>query len=204
MNVSNSKPFLSFSYSNVILMAVMIVLAVILMKRYFLWGYCQQVSEMDGKPHRVQCDYEDKETASNLLSVLNSTAEKLIQHLSSKYKDKKNDRGDMTRNLIRRYRGADRLVETNPNNRLMDTAFTLDKGYLVSMCLRTSKDKNLSKFHEQNLLKFVFIHELTHIAANVQNHPPRFWEAFRWILTEASDIGLYVPKDYAKETHKVL
>ena len=183
----------------VVLVASLVVLVIFLMRQYFLWGYCREMSYVDGQEHRVQCDYADKEKAADLLADLNSVAEQLIEHLDNKYGDKNNDRGKMTRNLRQRYRGYERLVETDPNNKINDTSYTLDKGYLVSMCLRKSKDKNLSDFHSKNLLRFVFVHELTHIAANVQQHPQRFWDAFRWMLSEAVLIGLYQPINYANE-----
>ena len=31
------------------------------------------------------------------------------------------------------------------------------------------------------------IHELSHIASNVEQHPKRFWEVFKWLLHEAKN-----------------
>ena len=66
----------------------------------------------------------------------------------------------------------------------------------VYVCVR--QRIKIYEFHSKNLLAFVFIHELTHIAANVQHHPQRFWDAFGWLLSEAVDAGLYQPTDYSK------
>lgn len=200
MNESNNNSSnISSYFINCLLLAALVALVIIFLRQYFLWGYCRSISNLDGKEHPVQCEYADREKAADLLADLNVTAYQLIEHLNRKYGDKNNDRGKITRNLTKRYRGVDRLVETDPNNSLNDTAYTLDKGYLVSMCLRKSKDKNLSDFHSKNLLTFVFIHELTHIGANVQQHPQRFWDAFKWMLQEAVEAGLYSPVDYATD-----
>jgi hypothetical protein len=161
-------------------------------------GYCKELSEVDGKEHSVQCDYADKQKAADLLADLNITANKLIEYLNSKYENDKSQRGKLTKNLAKRYRGASRLVETNPSNSSDDTSYTLDKGYLVSMCIRKSKDKSKAAFHDINTLRFVLLHELTHIASNFEQHPEGFWVAFKWILKEAAEAGIYQPIDYSK------
>ena len=86
------------------------------------------------------------------------------------------------------------MRETNPNNRYGDTSYTLDKGDILSMCLRSGSG-DLEDFET---LKFVYLHELTHIAANVYQHPDRFWELFKVLLIAAERAGLYQPIDYEK------
>lgn len=187
---------------DMLLLAGVVVLVVMLISRYALWGYCEEYSSVDGIEHKVQCDYNDKQKASDLLAQLNKRAVGLINYLKGKYYNEDNDRGMLTRNLVKRYRGPSRLVETDPNNGDGDTSYTLDKGYLVSMCLRKSKDKNSDEFHSINTLTFVLIHELTHIAANVDQHPPRFWDVFKWLLTESVEVGIYIPVEYSLEPIK--
>ena len=50
--------------------------------------------------------------------------------------------------------------------------------------------------HDINTLTFVFIHELAHISIPYDGHPPEFWEAFRQLLLDASEIGLIELIDY--------
>ena len=158
----------------VIIWAVLIVAIVILSFRYvnekFLLTYCEQKSSIDGNTYKIACGYEDPQGAANLLAMLNNKALKLIEHLNRKYKDKGTDAAMLTKNLTDRYRGYSRLVETNPDNKEGDTSYTLDKGYLLSMCLRCSKSMKVIDFHTINTLTFVFLHELAHIAAKVSQH----------------------------------
>lgn len=184
---------------NIAMIGVIISLSCYFVHEHFLMGYCTEVSNIDGKEHSIQCDYSDKQKAADLLADLNISANHIIQHLNEKYKNNNSDYSKLTKNLLDRYRGGSRLVETNPVNSSNDTSYTLDKGYLVSMCLRASKSKSKAKFHDLNTLRFVLLHELTHIAANVQQHPDRFWEVFKWILKEAVDAGIYQPVDYSKD-----
>jgi len=199
---SNNKLSTGSILLDIVLLATLIVITVVLLGQHFLFGYCKEHSELDGKEHHVQCNYSHRTEAADLLAQLNDTAEKLIVHLKSKYDGRNDDRGKLTKSLASRYRGHSRLVETNPNNSSGDTSYTLDKGYLLSMCLRKSKDNNLNNLHDLNTLRFVLIHELTHIATSVQQHPNLFWRAFRWLLHEAAEAGLYTPVKYEENPVK--
>lgn len=184
---------------NLIFYVVIGVVAFLFLTKFiydsFLVSYCEEVAD-DGKKYKVQCGYKEADDAANLLSKLNTTAEYLIAHMKRKYGGKDNDAGFLTDNLAKRYRGYSRLVETDPDNKEGDTAYTLDKGYLVSMCLRCSRSKDEDKFHQLNTLIFVLIHELGHIAANVVQHPERYWVVFKFLLREAVEAKLYNPINY--------
>ena len=202
MPKSNNKLSTGSVFLDILLITIMIVITIVIIRQHYLFGYCKEYSSIDGLNHHVQCNYKDRTQAADLLAKLNDTAEKLIAHLKNKYNNRNDDRGNLTKRLDKRYRGSSRLVETDPNNYWGDTSYTLDKGYLVSMCLRKSKDKKLNDFHKLNTLRFVLIHELTHIAANVQQHPPRFWDVFKWLLQEAVEANLYIPIEYDKDPVK--
>ena len=198
MPKSNNRISMFSVILNIAMLGVIIFLSLYFIHEHFLMGYCKELSDVDGKEHSVQCDYADKEKAADLLADLNISANQFIQYLNGKYGKSGNEYSKLTKNLSGRYRGSSRLVETDPNNNSKDTSYTLDKGYLVSMCLRASKSKSKAKFHDLNTLRFVLLHELTHIAADVVQHPQRFWEVFKWILKEAVAAGIYQPVDYSK------
>lgn len=172
------------------------VLSFRVIKETLLLSYCKETSPVDGYQYQVQCEYKDKPQAVELLRKLNINAKELIGFLYNKYQDSDSDRGVLSRNLMNRYRGRKRLVETDPNNSEGDTAYVVDKGWLLSICIRSSKNKNASQFHQLRFLNFVLIHELAHIASNVQDHPQRFWEVFKWMLKEAKEIGLWEPINF--------
>ena len=65
------------------------------------------------------------------------------------------------------------------------------------LCLR-QKDEEKS-FVEKNVLLYVAIHELAHLMTDEIGHTPKFWTNFRFLLTEAVDIGIYVKVDYSKK-----
>ena len=74
------------------------------------------------------------------------------------------------------------------------SSFTVNKGELISVCVR-DKDDN-SQFHNHQLLLFVIIHELAHIASSSFGHNDEFNTNFKWLLHEAQNVG-YTPIDYS-------
>ena len=65
-------------------------------------------------------------------------------------------------------------------------------GHILSLCLRSGS----GDLHDFETLKFIFLHELTHIAADVYQHPTKFWQLFKILLQEAEIAGIYSPIDY--------
>ena len=74
------------------------------------------------------------------------------------------------------------------------TSTTYDKGRGMDLCLRDID----GKIHDDNLLKFVFTHELAHIMTHESQHPSVFWMNFKYLLEVAVDAKLYTPYDFAK------
>ncbi len=102
------------------------------------------------------------------------------------------------RRLAARY-SPDSLAENAPG--VDGTAFTINKGEMIAMCLRedvpgtplaTSRDG----YRVDDVLAFVFFHELGHVAANDYGHGDEFWSTFKWILLEAVDAGLAAGLDF--------
>lgn len=188
-----------FNLSTAFMIICVIILGYKFLKEGLLINFCREESTLDNKEYNVQCSYADKQKAANLLSQLNDTSHQIINYVYSKYGDKQNARGKASRNLRNRYRGRSRMVETDPNNSEKDTSYVIDKGFLLSLCLRSSKNKDEADFHHINVLKFVLIHELSHIAADVDNHPIEFWIIFKWLLTEAQEAELYTHRSFERD-----
>jgi hypothetical protein len=76
------------------------------------------------------------------------------------------------------------------------TAFTIDKGVSMYMCLRQVPNK--SQLVNENMLVFVLLHELAHIGTYDEwDHGAKFWSTFKFMLREAVDAGIYNLVDYA-------
>jgi len=100
--------------------------------------------------------------------------------------------------LAKRY-SPDALTENVPG--VDGTAFTIDKGEMIAMCLRENMPGmplavSRDGYRVDDVLAFVFYHELGHVAANDYGHGDEFWSTFKWILLEAVDAGLVANLDF--------
>lgn len=143
------------------------------------------VSAFSGNKYKVASEYNDQVAAANLLDALNSRAKQLISYLQTTQPN-----ASYTQNLESRYRSN--IVENRQGN-IANTSYVVDKGDKIAMCLRIN-----GQLHDINILTFVFIHELAHIAIDAYGHPAEFWQTFKILLDAATAIKIYTPINYSK------
>lgn len=155
------------------------------------------VSHIDGMPYRVHENHSGPQQAADTLAALNGRVLSLLRYLRREYVRgggaRSPARRDIAARLLDRY-NPDSLAENSPNDPSGDTSYTIDKGAVIALCLR---DREAQDIHDLDTLTFVALHELTHVAIKDTDHPPRFWEAFRFILEAAEAAGVFVSADYA-------
>jgi hypothetical protein len=151
------------------------------------------VSGVNGDKYCVRERGRSKEKeAVDLLAKVTEKGKKLVEHLITKYPDE-----DFAQRLKNNF-NPDKISETLPTSTL--TAFTVDKGVSMSLCLNKTK-QNDKELIDENLLTFVFLHEICHIAYKSYGHTPEYWQLFQRILREAEKIDIYKPENY-KEANK--
>lgn len=164
----------------------------------------------DGRNYYVLADKPEHKQAAKLISNVNEFMVELIQRLKKKYlysektclmessfepEDEfvpfapqcsnplKDFRYRAVYLLVTRYR-PNRLEENQPTSK-DDTSWEEGKGERIALCLREQQTGKFD-FIDPDLVKFVAIHELTHIAANTLEHPDYFWKVFKFLLVEAN------------------
>jgi hypothetical protein len=148
------------------------------------------VSTSDDHKYLVK-NLPDKKEATDVLSLIRKNINVLINHLHNniiKYPDQRQYIESLwlrTRNII--------ISENHGYSQY--TTYTVNKGDEIVFCLR---DKN-GQLHDTNLLMFVAIHELSHIACPELNHTTLFITIFVFLLKVAMDIGIYQYQDYNKD-----
>lgn len=156
-------------------------------------------SDIDNKVYIVN-NYKDKKHAANMLATLRQNIFIIADH---------------TRNKIHNIDTLNmpRYVEFKPyivqlNNKIQNivikeaqygsnyTSYTVNKGEQMVLCIR---HKNINKkIHNLNILMYVLLHEMSHIACPEYNHTPLFKKIFRFMCEEAIEIGLYTRINYTK------
>ena len=171
---------------------VMTVILVMYIRNHY--GEVEYVtSKVDGRTYLVR-KLPDKQRAADALAALNKDLLFLVLHVKAKYGDSKQDpqRASDANRLFSNY-NPDALSEGGPENGY--TSFSINKGERIVMCLRQA-DKT---FVDKNVLVYVAVHELGHLATSQTGHTPMFWENFRWLLREAIEIGIYDKIDFEKD-----
>lgn len=130
----------------------------------------------------------DKQEAADKLGSLSIKLRDLINHCEKK-ETKKEEIERLSENF-----NAEIITENIPGSRYV--AYSVNKGDELSICIR---DKKTEKFIDDNIIIFVAVHELAHIMTKETGHPPVFWENMKYLLENAQEIGIYIPKDYSKE-----
>lgn len=134
----------------------------------------------------------DSQRAADTLALLNQDFQKLINYLMAKYPDNED-----VRRLFDNY-NPDAISEGSPDSGY--TSYSVNKGEKIVICLRQKND--LKSFVDINTVKYVYFHECSHLACNEVGHTEKYWITFKWLLTEAVNLGLYKIVDYAKNPQK--
>jgi len=84
------------------------------------------------------------------------------------------------------------VYETDPSSQL--TSYSVNKGEELSFCLKSKKTNQL---HDLNLLMYVAIHEMAHIACPEIGHGKLFQKIFKKLAEEAVKINIYKKVNYS-------
>jgi hypothetical protein len=147
------------------------------------------ISDVNGNTYCVR-DRSKLEFAANRLANINIKMNKLVSHVGEKYPEK-----DNVKRLVAGY-NPQKIYETLPTSEY--TAYSENKGEKLAFCLDTEKNSQ-GRLIDINTLMYVALHELSHIATKSIGHTDEFWDNFKFLITEAKEIGVYNPVNYKKE-----
>lgn len=153
-------------------------------------------TDIDGRNYYVHNKHEDMQIAADMFAEINKITTDVIDYIYDKYKNSPNKRRrEIARNLMNRY-DVNNLRENSPLNIEHDTSYTINKGDIIAVCIRSSKQHN--QIHDISTITFVVLHEITHLSIAAYDHPDEFWEVFKFILLEAEEGGFYYSPEFVK------
>ncbi len=184
------------------LVIVLVMVLIILFKPIWIlapFGGEYINSSIDNNNYRVISSFDNKHMAADKLAMLNDFNSSFIDYISNKCSTRQCNptQQKIAHNLYSRY-DPDSLIENNPTSS-KNTSYSQLKGKVLSICLR-EKITGENKIHDDNLLKFVDLHELSHVASNSYGHNDEFWHTFKQVLHDATkcDVCQYDPTNYAE------
>ena len=148
-----------------------------------------------GGKYMIHMDMPRPKSAVAKLSKLNAFIVRVIEGMKNRYlhRDDLPTHQAVAQRLVRDYNPGE-LFEQKPNNGTI-TSFVTNKGEKVTFCLRDITNYDL---HNDHILNFVALHEISHIGTEGIGHHHEFWRNFRIVLESAMLDRLHKPKDYRK------
>ena len=147
------------------------------------------IESIDGNKYMVN-NIDNKEISANLLSQITKRIFLLKDYLFkniNKFLDRKNDILLLNKNLNNRTK----IYETEIDSKY--TSYSVNKGEELVFCLRSKKT---TEFHDINLLMYVALHEISHLACKEIGHTQLFKDIFEFIVIQAIEINLYKKIDF--------
>lgn len=152
----------------------------------------------DGRCYKVVDQFANKDKASEKLAYINKFGINLMRYMRDKYTWLgPSKHSAMIKRLFNNY-NPDNIIENAPATDQY-TSYVEDKGVVYALCLR-EKVSGKNEFHDYNILEFVAMHEMAHMASVTAQHDDiEFWINFKILVTNAVEAGLHTPVDYSKE-----
>ena len=181
----NTNSHSSLNFSEIFIVFVLVVIILLYIRQYY--GEVEYVrARVDGRKYLMR-KLPDRELAADLMATINGDLQRLIRHMVAKYPDR-----PCVRRLYDNY-SPESLSEGGTE--IGFTSYSLNKGEKIVVCLRQRDNALVDK----NVLMYVAVHELGHLASASIGHTGEFWTNFRFLLKEAIEIGLYKKVDFAKK-----
>ena len=148
-------------------------------------------SDFDDRKYLVQ-NLNDKEEASYMLGVIRKRMlilrNYLVENIDSypKYKPYILQLSERLEDPI--------LTENSPGGKY--TSYTVNKGEEIALCLRS---KRTNRLEDINLVMYVTLHEMAHVACPELDHTALFTEIFIFFIKIATQLSIYTKSNYEEK-----
>ena len=142
-------------------------------------------SDIDKEYYLVR-DLEDKQNACNILSKIKQNIILLTKYLKEN-SDKYSEYINYINQLESRIKNVE-VLESSEDS--IYTSYSVNKGEKLVFCLRSRQITN--KMHKFNLLMYVVLHEMSHVACPEYGHTNLFKHIFAFITSIAIELGYYI------------
>lgn len=184
--------------TNIVILVCLMLVCLIIYHKIKYRNMVYTKSDIDNEYYMVR-GYADRKNAANLLASLKARLWKVIHHAQTKtIQDKQYESYKLyVDRLQKRFKGA--IIMESPENSIY-TSYCVNKGEEIVFCIRSKSIVNALKsnnIHAINLIMYVALHEISHIACPEKDHTPLFKKIFHFLCTMAIEIGMYSKIDFA-------
>ena len=170
-------------YEWLIILLLSIVFIVIFIN-FFNENVTYVVSDIDNNSYLVR-NVDDKQLAANMLAKIKENIEMITNHL---YKNI-NNYPDYVPYIIQLHKRIKNVIIVESSENSVYTSYSINKGEQIVFCLRSKLIKN--SLHDMNLIMYVVLHEISHVACPTIGHDDTFKKIFAFITNIAIELNLY-------------
>lgn len=166
-------------------------------------------SDVDNNIYMVR-NQKDKIKAANFLAKLRANIYAITDYLMKKISDKKTMNLPIYQEfkpyILQLKEKIQNVVVRESSTNSVYTSYTVNKGEQIIFCIRSKSITSViqtNNIHDFNLVMYVLLHEISHVACPEYDHTPLFKKIFRFICEEAIQLGIYQkinfvesPKEY--------
>jgi predicted metal-dependent hydrolase len=180
-------------YQIIIIIIFLIILYILKKKNIFSNdNLILEMATFDGQYYQVLKKNNSSITA-NLIAKIKYNIKTITEYLKNNIKNYPKKEYAIN-NLYNRTKNIDIIERPDDSNEYI-TSYTLNKGEQMVLCLRS---KLLNSVHDFNIIFYVVLHEMSHIASNNIGHDDEFKSNFIFLLKIAIELNLYKKIDYEK------
>ena len=175
-------------YEGVIVFVLGALLVYMIYDKFYSGNRETVESKIDHHEYLVQ-SLPDKQIAADLLAEIRKRLDTLKYHLEKMFPD-----DPRTKRISQRF-DSEKISEGGEESKDY-TSYSVNKGEKIVFCLRARDGSD--DFEDINMLMFVAIHELAHIATDDEGHTETFWANMKFLLEEGINIGIYIQQDFTQ------
>jgi hypothetical protein len=188
----------------------LLIIALVFIAIYFIKREKDMVyvkSDIDNEMYMVRRE-TDRQEASNMLATLKKNIYEITKYMMKKLENEKTAKENRyiefkpyILQLNEKIKNVE-IRESSSNS--VYTSYTVNKGEQIIFCIRSKDiDKALNgKIHDINLLMYVTLHEISHVACPEYDHTPLFKKIFHFICEEAIELGIYKKIPFNEVSHE--
>lgn len=168
------------------------LIILILFTSYYLIFFEKPIyvkSTIDNKYYLVR-NLPDKQTSADTLAYIRNRLLYLTNHMLASTPYELKQYFDTLN-----YRLQNVIISENIHD-IYYTSYSVNKGEHLVFCMRSRKYGSHDHKHDLNLMMYVALHELSHIACPEYGHTELFTKIFKHIIENAIYLGIYTPIDF--------
>lgn len=162
-------------------------------------------ADIDNNTYMVQNRKDSKQAANflaklrnNIFAITDYTNQKLALTSKNPKSNEAKRYNEFKPYILQLNNKIKNVVVRESAKNSVTTSYTVNKGEQIIFCIRSKSITNGTKddIHDFNVVMYVLLHEISHVACPEYDHTPLFKKIFKFLCEEAIEMGIYQKIDF--------